>query len=99
MGGPIKRDKVWFYGTARTFGAYTDIAGRFANANAGNPTRWDYVSDPSVTQRSATSRKIGGVRVTGQLTPKNKVGAYFDYQKVCEGSSYAQGCQSVPRAR
>jgi hypothetical protein len=37
--GPIKRDKVWFYGTARTFGSYTDIAGRFANANAGNPLR------------------------------------------------------------
>ena len=37
MGGPIMRDKVWFYGMARTFGAYTDIAGRFANANAGDP--------------------------------------------------------------
>ena len=88
LGGPIKRDRIWFYGTARTFGAYTDIAGRFANANAGNPTRWDYVSDPSITQRSVQSRKIGGGRVTGQVTPKNKVSAYFDYQKVCEGSSY-----------
>ena len=58
MGGPIKRDQVWFYGTARTFGSYTDIAGRFANANAGNPLRWDYVVDQSITQRSATSRKI-----------------------------------------
>ena len=48
---------------ARTFGAYTDIAGRFANANAGNPPRWDYVADQSITQRSATSRKIGGGRV------------------------------------
>ena len=89
-GRPDRADKVWFYGMARTFGAYTDIAGRFANANAGDPTRWDYVSDLGVTQRSAQSRKIGGVRVTGQLTPKNKVGAYIDYQKICEGSSYAQ---------
>jgi len=89
MGGPIKRDRVWFYGTARTFGSYTDIAGRFANANAGNPLRWDYVVDQSITQRSATSRKIGGARVTGQLSPRNKVSVYFDYQKVCEGSSYA----------
>ena len=89
MGGPIKRDRVWFYGTARTFGSYTDIAGRFANANAGNPLRWDYVVDQSITQRSATSRKIAGARVTGQLSPRNKVSVYFDYQKVCEGSSYA----------
>jgi len=89
MGGPIKKDRVWFYGTTRTFGSYTDIAGRFANANAGNPLRWDYVVDQSITQRSATSRKIASGRVTSQLTPRNKVSAYLDYQKVCEGSSYA----------
>src|SRR5262245_23915893 len=90
MGGPIKRDRVWFYGTARTFGSYTDIAGRFANANAGNPNRWDYVVDQSIKQRSATSRKIGGGRVTGQLSPRNKVSAYYDFQKICEGSSYVK---------
>jgi len=88
MGGPIKKDRLWFYGMTRTFGSYTDIAGRFANANAGDPLRWDYVVDQSITQRSATSRKIGGVRVTGQITPRNKVSGYIDYQKVCEGSSY-----------
>ena len=37
MGGPIKRDKVWFYGITRMFGAYTDIAGRFGNAQCGRP--------------------------------------------------------------
>jgi hypothetical protein len=89
LGGPIKRDRVWFYGTLRTFGSYTDIAGRFANANAGNPDRWDYVADQSITQRSATSRKIGGLRGTAQLSPRNKIGAFFEYQKVCEGGSYA----------
>src|SRR4029434_2757778 len=94
LGGPIKRDRIWFYGMARTFGAYTDIAGRFPKAHAREQTRrdhlsyagvapsGDYVSDPGVTQRSAQSRKIGGVRVTGQLTPRNKVGAYIDYQKI-----------------
>jgi hypothetical protein len=90
LGGPIKRDRVWFYSTARTFGGYNDIPGRFANANAGNPLRWDYVPDRSITQRSATSRKIAGARVTSQLTPRNKVSAYFDYQKVCEGGSYVK---------
>jgi hypothetical protein len=90
LGGPIKKDRLWFYGMTRTFGSYTDIAGRFANANAGNPARWDYVVDQSITQRAATSRKIGGMRVTGQLSPRNKVSAFIDYQKVCEGSSYVQ---------
>jgi len=90
MGGPIKRDRVWFYGTARLFGTYSDVAGRFGNLNAGNPNLWNYVADPSITQRSAVSRMIGGGRVTGQLSPRNKVSAYYDYQKVCEGSSYSK---------
>jgi hypothetical protein len=96
LGGPIKRDKVWFYATTRTFGNYTDIAGRFGNLNAGNPNRWDYVADPSITQRSAQSRKIIGARVTSQLTARNKVSGYFDYQNVCEGGVYAkdaEGCR------
>jgi hypothetical protein len=43
MGGPIKHDRVWFYAVGRTFGEYTDIAGRFGNLNAGDPTKWNYV--------------------------------------------------------
>jgi len=93
MGGPIKKDRVWFYGTTRLFGTYSDIAGRFANLNAGDPTRWDYIADPSITQRSAVSRQIGGGRVTAQLSPRNKVSAYYDYQKICEGSSYTKDGQ------
>jgi len=88
MGGPILRDRVWFYAVARTFGEYTDIAGRFGNLNAGNPARWDYVVDQSIKSRSAGSRKIGGTRVTGQLSERNKVSAYYDYQMTCAGSSY-----------
>jgi hypothetical protein len=89
VGGPIKRDKVWFYTTARTFGSYTDIAGRFANANAGNPNRWDYVPDQSIKQRSATSRKIIGARITTQLTPRNQISGFAETQMICEGSAYA----------
>ena len=37
MGGPILKDRIWFYAVARTFGEYTDIAGRFGNLNAGQP--------------------------------------------------------------
>jgi hypothetical protein len=90
LGGPIMRDRVWFYAVARTFGEYTDIAGRFGNLNAGDPTRWNYVVDQSIKSRSASSRKIAGTRVTGQLSDRNKVSAYYDYQYICSGSSYAK---------
>ena len=90
LGGPIVRDRLWFYGTTRLFGTYSDVAGRFGNLNAGDPLRWNYVVDPSIKQRSAVSRRIGGGRVTSQLSTKNKVSAFYDFQKVCEGSSYAK---------
>ena len=32
-------------------------------------------------------QKIESIRLTGQLTPKNKLGFYFDYQANCAGSS------------
>jgi hypothetical protein len=89
MGGPIKRDRVWFYGTIRTFGEYTDIAGRFGNLNAGDPTKWAYVADRSITSRTSNSRKIVAGRITTQLSERNKVSASFDKQMVCAGSSYA----------
>ena len=43
--------------------------------------------------------RSSAARVTSQLTPRNKVSAYFDYQKVCEGSSYAADAEPVPRPR
>ena len=89
VGGPIMRDRIWFYGTTRTIGEYTDIAGRFGNLNAGNAARWDYIADRSITSRTVGSRKTLAGRVTSQLSQRNKVSAYFDRQFVCNGSSYA----------
>ena len=72
MGGPIKRDRVWFYATARTIGEYTDIAGRFGNLNAGDPAKWNYVADQSITSRTVGSRKVVGGRVTTQLSAQEQ---------------------------
>ena len=74
LGGPIKRDRLWFFNNLRSYGSYQDIPGLYANANAGNPARWDYVKDPAVKARSAGAKKIEAIRLTSQLTPKNKVG-------------------------
>ncbi len=88
MGGPIKRDRLWFFGNARTFGAQSDIPGLYGNRNAGNPNAFTYVPDTSLKARNANSKMIGAIRLTGQLTPKNKLGFYYDYQKNCTGSSF-----------
>ena len=95
LGGPIKKDKLWFYGNLRSFGSYTVVPGFYGNLNAGNPNSWTYVAEdgqngrPLLQERNDNDKKISEIRLTAQLTPRNKVGFYMDYQKNCTGSSYS----------
>ena len=43
-GGPIKRDRLWFFGSYRKLNTETAVEGIVANANAGNLSRWDWVA-------------------------------------------------------
>ena len=45
-GGPIKRDRLWFFANYRDLSGQTAMDGIQANANAGNPARWDWVGSP-----------------------------------------------------
>jgi hypothetical protein len=91
LGGPIVRDRLWFYGNVRSDGTQQDVPRTFANANAGNPNLWTYAADPNVKVRNAQSNFITGVRTTWQATARNKLGYYIDYTQKCSGSSYTQG--------
>jgi hypothetical protein len=91
VGGPVLKDKLWYYGTVRNYGQYNDVPLLYANANAGNAASWTYVPNLSVKGRGATNKQIEAIRFTGQPTPRNKVGIYFDYQKNCTGSALTQG--------
>ena len=96
VGGPIHKDRAWFYGTFRTFGQHDTIAGMYANKNAGDPTKWNYEKDLNVKARNAVARTIYAVRATVQATPRNKFGLYFDDQEWCDGSSMrreGEGCR------
>ena len=87
LGGPVKRDRLWFFNNLRTYGTHQDIPGIYANANALDPAKWTYVKDPNVKARSAADKKIEAIRLTSQLTPRNKVGVYWEYQANCVGSA------------
>jgi hypothetical protein len=89
IGGPIKRDRVWFFFNYRDYGNHTDIPGLYANLHAGDPTKWTYVEDRSLKARAATSKTIASGRLTAQVTPRNKVGFYVDHQLDCD-----QGAQN-----
>jgi hypothetical protein len=87
LGGPFVKDRLWFFATARQFGTNELIPGMFANKNAGDPTKWNYVADPNVEARNAIGQKILSGRLTTQLSAKNKIGFYFDNQFNCSGSA------------
>jgi len=96
MGGPIKKDKLWFFANYRDFGNHTDIPGLYGNLYEGDPTHWDYAPNPNVKTRTATSKTVTSVRLTTQATPRNKFSFYYDYQWDCDQGSQSlkDGCRT-----
>jgi hypothetical protein len=86
LGGPIVKDKLWFYGSYRKLDTSIPQDGIVANANTGNAARWDWVPDDSVTSRLIQGRSMIIGRVTGQFG-KNRIRFYSERQARCEGSS------------
>jgi hypothetical protein len=89
-GGPILRDRLWFFGSYRKLNTETAVEGIFANANAGNlsgdAASWQWVPDDSVTTRQSQGRTMYIGRLTAQVGAKNRVSFNHEYQKRCEGS-------------
>ena len=77
------KDRVWYFATARTQGSTRVNANMFYNLNAGDATKWLYapdLSEPGFSDR--TWENISG-RLTWQVTPRNKIGGFWDEQWVC----------------
>ncbi len=81
------RDKLWFFANYRDFGSHDDILGMYGNLNAGNANSWTYLPDQNLKARNAVSRTVTAARLTAQVTPRNKVGFFFDNQLACDGSA------------
>ena len=88
VGGPILKDRLWYFGQLRTEGYKNTVPGMFANANAGNANSWTYVPDQSRPAYQAASFNIFALRLTAQLNAKNKVSISWDEQKPCEGAAF-----------
>jgi hypothetical protein len=52
VGGPFKKDRLWFYANVRDFGTHSIVPGAYPNLNAGDATKWTYVPDTSTTVRT-----------------------------------------------
>jgi hypothetical protein len=83
-GGPILRDRIWFFGSYRNLSTQTAVEGVTANANMGDPTRWDWM--PSATNaRLVQDRQMGIGRFSGQAG-RSRLQVNYEYQRRCEGT-------------
>jgi hypothetical protein len=96
VGGPIMKDKLWFYGSYRNLDTQSTQDGIFANKYAGDPTHWDWAADPNTSTRLVQDRSMIIGRLTGQFG-KNRARFYSEYQARCEGTTLTlqgQGCHN-----
>ena len=72
VGGPIVKDKAWFWFSTR-FNRANSFAGVFENKNAFNPNAWTYVPDESAPAENHGEVQQNNLRITWQVAPKVKV--------------------------
>ena len=80
VGGPLKRDKLWFYTSYRSQANKSYIAGVYENKNAYDLTKWTYEPDLSKQGIFSMTQPSISTRLTWQATPRNKIGIYGDTQ-------------------
>ncbi|MBI4263933.1 MAG: TonB-dependent receptor [Acidobacteria bacterium] len=82
VGGPFRRDKVWFWFSTRYNGAdrYAPI---FANKNAWNPNEWLY--EPDTSRRGFNKGRVfqNSLRVTWQASERNKIAGTYKVDRWC----------------
>src|SRR5215203_691742 len=86
FGGPIKKDKLWFFLSGRKLFADNYVASTFFNQNANDINRYDYVPSPNqaILHQEQT---IYQARITWQASPRNKIGSTYDQERFCACST------------
>jgi hypothetical protein len=97
IGGPISRDKVWFWFSTR-INRVEGEAGIFTNANAFKPNEWLYVptTTPAVNKGEQYNNSL---RITYQVSPKLKVAGTYKADKWCNCPNQISATRAPEAAR
>jgi len=87
FGGPILRDRLWFFATYRYQMNRQYVASMFDNLDAGNPNSWRYSPNIGTQSVDDGTWNNASVRLTWQPTPRNKITYWTDIQDICQHCS------------
>ena len=80
IGGPLKKDRVWFFGTERIQGSSSYISSLSYNKNAGLANAWTYVPDLNRQGFEDHTWENTTLRLTWQAAPRHKINIFWDEQ-------------------
>ena len=83
FGGPLLRDRLWFYGAARRQDRENWLQGNYRNLNAG-VFGANYQYDPDGRVNQSDTYQNASMRLTVQATRRDKLNLFWDEQYTCE---------------
>jgi hypothetical protein len=87
FGGPLVKDKLWFWGSYRRLVSDKTVPGIFYNAS---PVPYQYVPNAGAPAPNDETNGNESIRLTAQLSARNKVTVQIqDAQRVIPGYGYA----------
>jgi hypothetical protein len=86
-GGPIVRDRLWFFGTVLYNRTQNWVAGMFVNRNAFNPASFAYDPDPDQPAFVDVLTRNGAGRATWQVNRTHKLAFAYENTYTCQCST------------
>ena len=96
VGGPIVKDTLWYYFSARVQGSRQNVLNTYFNQNAGDPNAWTYVPDLSRPAYHDRTWENYTPRITWQATQRNKFSFSWDEQAICRRCTGTAGFGGIP---
>jgi len=97
FGGPLNRDKVWFFVSGRTKRTEKKVPIMLYNQNAGTNS-WLYVADPARQAFNDSTTHAGNARLTWQASQRHKLNLYFDEQSLRDNHDGGGTATTSPEA-